>query len=299
MQKDIQKDQLRIREDKAQQAVTQGRTVDEMFDYMRKEGGVLTPQVLRKAVLGGLEVTKNKYGRAENIVVMGCFCFGVLLTVRSFCLLLNRLQIDYAFMGKEYCCGAPILTEMRATGEDRERGEEMVKELLGMNIAQAREQGAKNVVYFCIWCAMLAKRFFSGGDTNQLFFADLLVDRLKDVKLQLNGRIGYYKGCFRGTGGTNIYWPDESNHPDLGLNWPGYRGLLSKIEGLEVVDIPDRYCCKLAPEPIFDMARREGFNTIVCSCNDCYGRLQRTSPPGIEIRFLSDILLEAVGDHSR
>ena len=295
MSEEVQKERLSMRQDKGIELLRQGRTVDEMAEYMRKEGGVLTPQVMRRAVLGGLEVTKNKYGSADNIVVMGCFCFGVLLTVRSFCLLLNRLGVDYAFMAKEYCCGAPILTEMRTTGENPERGEELVKEFLGMNISQAREQGAKNIAYFCIWCAMLAKRFFSGQDINQLFFADLLVDQLKNTKLHLDRKIGYYRGCLRG---VSTFWPEEDG-AGQGLNWSAYRDLVGKIEGLEIVDIPIRYCCKLAPDAIFQMARKEGLNTIVCACNDCYGRLERTSPPEIEILFLSDILLDAMGGHSR
>ncbi len=285
-----------IRRDKAQAAVVQGRTVDEMADYIRREGGILSPEVMRRAVLGGLEVTKDKYGRAENVVIMGCFCHGVLLTVRSFCLLLNQLGVDYVFLRKEYCCGAPILTDMFSAGEDSERGEELAKEFLGMNISQAREQGAKNVVYFCIWCALLAKRFFSGGDINQLFFADFLVDRLKETQLRLEGRVGYYRGCLRG---ASIYLPDESSRKKSGLNWSGYRDLLSRIQCLEIVDIPDHYCCKVANETIFKRAEKEGLDTIVCACNDCYGRLQRTAPAGIEIKFLSDILLEAVGGHSR
>ena len=275
------------REDKGSEAVRAGRTVDEMAEYIREHGGVLVPQVLRRAVLGGMEVTKNKYGNAENILVMGCFCFGVLLTVRSFCLLLNRLGVDYAFMQKEYCCGAPILNELRVTGQDLKPGYEFAKKFLEMNIAQAREQGAKNVVYFCIWCAILGKRLFPDSDLNQLFFADLLVDRLKDVKLKLNGRIAYYRGCL-----------GERSDAIQYLDLPAYRELLARVEGLEIVDMPD-YCCKIAPKAIFTRAKKEGLDTIVCVCNDCYGRLQRSAPVGMNVRFLSDIFLDAAGGHSR
>ena len=279
------------REDKGQESVRAGRTVEEMAEDIRIHGGVLMPEVLRRAVLGGMEVTQNKYGKSENIVVMGCFCFGVLLTVRSFCLLLNRLGVDYAFMRKEHCCGAPILTELHTTGQDLNRGNEYTKEFMGMNIAQAREQGAKNMIYFCIWCGMLGKRFFSDSDLKQLFFADVLVDRLKDVKLKLNARVGYYRGCLSA---ASIYQRDAQL-----LDFPAYRKILDRVEGLEVVDIPDHYCCKVAPKAIFARAEKEGLDTIVCICNDCYGRLQRSAPPGMKVRFLSDILLDAAGGHSR
>ena len=220
-----------------------------MAEDIRREGGLLKPEIIRRAVLGGLEVKKrNKYGTADNVVVMGCFCFGVLLTVRSFCLLLNRLGVDYVFLQKEYCCGAPLLGSMYLRGEDVKRGEELAKEVLGHNISQAKQQGAKNVIYFCIWCAVLAKRFFPRGDINQMFFADVLVDRLKDVKLSLKGRIGYYRGCFRQ---TSMYFPRDSSDTSLALDWSAYRDLLNKVEGLEIIDIPSHYCCKVAQQCIF------------------------------------------------
>ena len=129
-----------------------------------------------------------------------------------------------------------------------------------------------------------------------MFFADVLVDRLKDVKLSLKGRIGYYRGCFRQ---TSMYFPRDSSDTSLALDWSAYRDLLNKVEGLEIIDIPSHYCCKVAQQAIFNKAKREGLDTIVCFCNDCYGRLQRSAPPEIEVRFLSDILLDAAGGHSR
>jgi len=272
------------------------KSASDIAEAVKQNTGILSPELMRRAVLGGIEVKKDKYETSDNVVVMGCFCFGILLTVRSFCLILNRLGEDYAFLKREYCCGAPLFTQLLVDGEDVGKADPFVLEFVGKNVSRAREQEAKNMIYFCIWCSVLGKRFFSGGDINQLFFGDFLADRLKDVKLSLKGRVGYYRGCLRQTA---LYLGGDPNPASSGLNWTGYRDLLNRIEGLEVVDLPDNLCCKANRESIFKKAKREGLDTIVCFCNDCYGQLQRSAPEGMQVKFLSDILLDAMGGHSR
>jgi len=265
--------------------IAAGRTLEQQVEDIRREGIIFTPAVLRNSIIGGLEIRKKK-GTAENVVVIGCACFGTALPLRSFCLLLQRLGVDYVFLEKEYCCGAPLIHEVLFEGKERGTADAFAREFIGMNIAQARQKGARNMIYFCTWCAYLARRFFPQEEVRQLFYPDILVERLNGVKLKLDAVVGYFGGRAHR---RPVYIPDE----DVDLDWKAYRSLLDRVEGLKVIDIP-RYCCQIAPQYIFQRAENAGLDTIVVSCIVCYGRLVRIAPPRIRIKFLSDILLEAM-----
>lgn len=272
--------------------------LEEEIDLVRKEGISFTPSALRRSIIGGLEIrAKGESGRSAyarqvpNLVVIGCACFGTALPLRSFCLLLQKLGIDYAFLQKEYCCGAPLLHRALHEGRDREPIDQLAKGFIGLNIAQARERGISTMIYFCPWCAYLAQRFYPKGEIEQLFYVDILARHIDGTALKLEGQVGYFGGRPHRRA---VYVPDES----FDLNWGECRTLLNRVRGLEVVDIP-RYCCQIAPEAIFKKAQADHFSTIVVSCVVCYGRLSRISPPGIEIRFVTDLLLDALNTAKR
>lgn len=262
--------------------IAAGRSLEEQIADVRRYGIIFTPDVLRNSILGGLEVPRRR--KASNLIIVGCACYGTAMPLRNYCLLLERLGIEYAFLDKEYCCGLPFIQHQVIAGEDRKPADEAAREFIGMNIEGARRVGSQRIIYFCTWCAYLGKRFYP--EFPQLFYPEALYPALDGVRLVLRGVVGYF-------GGTPHRRPILVPEDGLDLDWPGYRRLLDRIEGLEVVDIP-RYCCQIADWAIWDRLRRHGLDTLVVSCIVCYGRLSRRAPQGIRVRFLTDIILEAL-----
>jgi hypothetical protein len=106
------------------------------------------------------------------------------------------------------------------------------------------------------------------------------------LKLDRPTGIAYFSG---GQHRSWVYAPDR----DWDLDWATYRGWLDRVNGLKVVDIP-KYCCVIAPDAIFQNAEKYEMSTVVTPCMACYGRLQRRAPAGVRVKFLSDMLLEAL-----
>lgn len=263
-----------------------GRDLEQLVEETKRDGLVYTVPVLRNAVLGGLGIRRKK--SAQNVVVVGCACYGTLDAVVAGFRLLDALGIDYTILEKEYCCGAPMIAHQVRTGGDRTQGDEAARELIGMNIALAREMGAQRVLYFCLWCIYLARRFYPQCDVEQLYYLDILAKPMAQATLRLEqpAGIAYFPG---GQHRSWVYAPDR----DWDLDWATYRGWLGRVEGLTVVDIP-KYCCVIAPDAIFQRAQKHNMSTVVTPCMACYGRLLRRAPQGTQVKFLSDVLLESL-----
>ncbi|MFC2022234.1 hypothetical protein ACFLTR_03375, partial [Chloroflexota bacterium] len=175
-----------------------------------------------------------------------------------------------------------------ADGLPRETADELSKEFTEMNITIGREQGAKNVGYLCAWCAYIAKKYFP-QDSNLHYFADIPLQRLKEETLSLpRTRVGYYRGCLAR---APIFAPGALKEFDM--NWSAYREVLDRIDGLEVVDMPNNVCC-MQEEKIFKFAKEQGLSTIVTMCLPCHGRLMRKTPEDIQIIGWPDLMLMAV-----
>lgn len=292
-----------------------GKDLSQQAEHIKREGICMSATRMRQSILQSLHVGYmspdlcEREGvtpqKVENVILPGCvtinFGSGAL---RSICRLFQRLGIDYGFLDVERCCGATMLMQAYALGKDRAPVDQYTRDFVSLNIASAKEKGAKNMVYVCTWCIYRAKSSFPDGEIQQLYYPDLLLNRLDDVSLKLGSTIGYYGGC-----------PHRRQVYDLNeiveLDWNGYRRLLDKVEGLNVVDIP-RYCCSTHWELVFQWAQKRGLDTIVTPCEVCYRRLgemgdpskRRTELidhpgyPGIKVKFLTDVLLEAMGESS-
>lgn len=272
---------------KLNEMVQAGRNLEQLSEDIKRNGLVYTVPLLRDAVLGGLGI-RRKRGGAENVVMMGCACFGTLDAVWSAFRLLDALGIDYTLLEKEYCCGAPMITYQLRRDEDRKEADRAAKEFTGMNIDQARELGAKRILYLCSWCIYIARRFYPDCDVEQLYYLDILDEPMREAALRLNQPTGiaYFPG---GQHRSWVFAPDR----DWDLNWPNYRMWLDRIDGLRVLDIP-KYCCVIAPDAIFQRAQKYNMSTLVTPCMACYGRLRRRAPQEMKVKFLSDLLLEAL-----
>lgn len=266
-----------------------GLKVGEHAEYVKENGMSLSPDLMRRAVLGGIEV-KRKKGPVENLIKVGCECFGIVLMLRYYCQLLEKLGIDYGFLEKEYCClNIPLYMEL-AAGRDRSEIDKTSREIQWSHVDEAHRRGAKNLVHFCTWCTIKNKYLFNDVDVKQLYCLDLLTDPKvwEGKKLKLNKTVGSYMGTSHRKG---IYEP--TGEITMEYEWKEYRKLLDRVEGLEVVDIPF-YCCQVSVEPIWRFVKEHDLHTIVVGCPTCYGNLQRHTPEGVEVKSISQVLLEAL-----
>lgn len=267
--------------------VHEPRSVEQQIEDVRREGMLLTPEMLRNHIVRGLEIS-HKRKSADNVVIIGCASFGIMLALKRYFELLERLGVEYTTLRKEYCCGWPLVQHQLVFEGGRDKGDEAAREFLGLNMQLAKEREAKNMVYFCTWCAYMAKRLCPQEEgLSHLFYADVLLPLVEGCSLRVSTtRVGYFSG-------RPHRWPMLVPEEDFDLNWQGYRRMLGRIEGLDVVDIP-HYCCITADNLIWDKARMERLDTIITSCTACYSRLLNRAPEGIRIRLISDVIMEAL-----
>ncbi|TAK34460.1 MAG: (Fe-S)-binding protein [Chloroflexota bacterium] len=275
--------------EKYQYPLIRGLSVDEHIDYVRQHGTMLDTNTMRKSLLGGIEV-KRKKGPVQNLIKVGCTGLGVILMLRYYCLLLEKLGIDYGFLEEEYCCLSIPLYMRLSQGEDRSIVDEASREIQLAHIDEAHARGARSLAYFCQWCTIKNKWLFGDTDVNQLYYLDLLTDPKvwEGRSLRLDQTVGCYVGTTHRCG---IYEP--TGEVQKQVEWPEYRKLLDRVDGLKTVDIPFT-CCQVSLEPIWKFARKNQLRTIVVGCNTCYGNMSRNAPPDLEIKSISQVLLEAL-----
>lgn len=272
----------------------EGRTLEKVEEDIWSQGPFYSALMLRNSIIGGLEIRTKKKGQpVENVIQLGCAGPGVAMPLKAYCDLLKRLGVDYGFLHKEHCCGLPLIEKRAFDGfreSESERQYKACKDYIGANIDMARELGAKAIYHFCVWCWIIARRFYPDCDVAQRYYPDILVDLLKDRRLAIKPQtVAYFPG------GTHGWTVTAGEDADWDADWPGYRGLLDKIEGLSVVDVP-LYCCLVIKDPIYK--RAEPYGTLLTNCVRCYGNLQRNAPAGIRVRSYPDLLLEALGPAS-
>ena len=113
-----------------------------------------------------------------------------------------------------------------------------------------------------------------------------LEDALEKESLRIEPRtVGYYQGCHRRGQG----WA-----PGMRLNWPAYRNLLNGIQGLKLIDLSHSVCCVEDTDGIVLEAENLKLDTILCSCSGCYTRISDAARGRLEMKYLPDLLLEAL-----
>jgi len=261
-----------------------GRSIDEQIDYVRKYGNHAASPELRNEVLAALDVPEPK-DTAENMVIFGCyFPFWIPQSLQDFIDTLEHLKVDYTYLEKEACCCAPMV--VAAEEEEKEEVMAVVKELMLIHRDQARRKGATSISYFCQTCAYLAKKCFPDDSIRQLYYPDLIIEKLGNRKLKVPPTVvGYYEGC---------QIRRRAMAPGVELDWPRYRELLDSIEGLEIVDLPHKICCRPTAEPIVEAAEKANLDTILCSCGGCFSRVRITAKERVQVKNLPEILLQAL-----
>jgi hypothetical protein len=127
---------------------------------------------------------------------------------------------------------------------------------------------------------------YNGGEIKTVYFPDLILEGIEARKapLYLVDRVGYYEGC---------HFRNKAFAPGVGLNWENCRKLLDRIEGLKVIEIPNKKCCIWQIGDVIAAIRKFGVKTVVCSCFGCHARVQFAAPD-LNVRFITQVILDSL-----
>ncbi|MDO8673817.1 MAG: (Fe-S)-binding protein [Dehalococcoidia bacterium] len=265
-----------------------GKTHQEHVDMILDQGVHGTPSTIRKFTLHSLGLD-NPGEKAENVVMFGCYpIYGEYRGIESYVKLLDRLDVDFTHLEKEYCCGAFLCHMFTASGE-KEKADAEARNFIGMNLAAARECGAKKMAYGCASCAYMAKQYFPDESIEQVYRFDILLDRLRQQNLEMKPTtVGYFPGC-------HVRFNDLA--PGVKLNWSSHREVAGLIKGLNIVDLPRALCCIRGPELIVEAVVKRGLHTIVSPVNCCVLRLEGILKEAkVKVIYLEELFLQALDE---
>lgn len=263
-------------------ALSKGRSLEEQIEYIEKWGNHGVPSALRESLLNALGLPPPKE-KAENVVVFGCYIpFSLPFLIRDYTRLFDLLGIDYTYLDKEYCCGAPLRVQFPKQDSAIDASAEAIR----TNGKNALLKGARNVAYCCIGCAHIGKVVSPEEADAHLYVLDLVIEKLMDKSLNIAPmKLGYFEGC---------HCDYSSMYPDVRINWEGYREALGRINGLDIVDLSNDNCCKRGSDKIFENARQLGVDKLLCACNGCTNYLGRAAKGKIELLTFPGIILKGL-----
>ena len=262
-----------------------GRTTSEEIESIRKYGNHGASPVLRSAVLAAHGISKPKT-TAKNAVIFGCYRpFTTPFLLRDYTRLMDLLGIDYTWLEREYCCGFPLL--MHGAGKqqpDDVRG--LGREFNQLNVELARQKGAETLAYCCNGCAYAAKHALKETSEAHVYIVELILDKIANSRIKMKpATVGYFEGC---------HTFNRALFPGTDLPWDRYKDQLHKLEGLEIVDLPHKLCCKKSAAKIVEKAAELKLDKILCVCNGCYVSLREKAVDGVQVLSLPELVLQGL-----
>lgn len=266
-------------------ALACGRTVEEQVESIKRCGNHGATPILRAAVLASHGIAKPKAG-AENCIILGCYRpFNTPFIVRDYLRLIDVLGIDYTYLEQEYCCGAPLVSQV--SGDQFDSIITVGKNFMRQNYDLAQQKGAVKLAYCCSGCASAARNTFTDMHEHHVYMPDLILDSLESHDLKISPSVmGYFEGCH-----TFV----RSVYPAGGIGWARYRQRLNSIEGLKIVDLPHNICCKKAPDRIIEHAEKANLDKILCACSGCYWSLTQPAKGKVQLISLPELFLQSLG----
>jgi Fe-S oxidoreductase len=257
---------------------------EKLVENIRKHG------IFRESGEGRLKVLADDIGfrmdeKAEYVLIGGCHQPEDIPHVfKALKNLLDRLQIDYTMLSKEYCCGWVPLGQpavIAKNDEDIARARELAEGFVVGNFKQAEALGAKSIVLFCAACEPAYSNSRHATNLEIISYSELIDRYLKGGKL--DAEIDYYAGCYR-------FRRRVTTEP-LDVE-PAVR-VLNKIEGLKVNYLDSSLCCYIPPH-LEQLTTGVTSNTVVTICIGCYGKLNKTLAGNYQVKMLPEVVLAAV-----
>ena len=224
---------------------------------------------------------------AEYVIIGGCFQPGAMPDVlEAFKNVLERLNIDYTMLSKEFCCGWMPIGQpavMMKNDEDIQQFKQLSKGFIIENFKQAEQLGAKAIALFCGACEPNYSNCKDATELDFISYAELLNRHFEGGSL--NQEIDYYPGCYR----FRRKITQES------LDIESTARLLERIEGLKVNEVDSKLCCYIPPH-LDQLTESLATNNLLTICTGCYHNLKAMlqSKGDYQIRMLPELVLEAI-----
>ena len=204
--------------------------------------------------------------KADYVILTGCVqpegMPHVFLALRN---ILERFQINYTFLSKEFCCGWMPLGQpavMAKNEEDIAMSKELSQGFIQENFDQAKALGAKTVVLFCAACEPNYSNYKSTADLEVISYTELLDRYFEGGKLELDA--DYYAGCYR----------FRRRITSVPLDIEPTLRILDKIEGLKVNHLDNNQCCYIPPH-LEKLIQDIQTKTLITICTGCSYNLKR------------------------
>lgn len=262
-----------------------GRSTEEQLETIRNFGNHAVTPVLRARLLAGLGIPMPKE-MADTCIIFGCYRpFADPLLVRDYIRVLDVLNVDYTYLDHEQCCGMPFAMMQRGSDRDAALAESV--EFNRQNDKEATLKGAKKIAYCCMGCAYAARSVFPNAHDRHVYIPDLIFDHLERVEFTIEPiRIGYFEGCHTFA---------RSAYPVGSFDWSRYRTQLERIEGLDIVDLPNDRCCKNSAGELVALALEMKVFKVLCPCNSCASSIGLAGQNKITMISLPELLLNMLG----
>ena len=259
-----------------------GRSFEDQINDIENYGNHGVSELLRNEVLAAHGIANPKKS-AEYGLIFGCYRpFNTPYLLQDYIKLLDILNVDYTWFEKEYCCGLPLVTE------DLEKGHIQGTRFARKNLELAKEASVKKLFYCCVGCAYAAKQAAEDSTDFHGYILDLILDNIKETTCKTSPvRLGYFEGCH------TFY---KAHYPNANLDWPRYREILDSLDGLSIVDLPNKLCCKQSAEKIIQKALENNLDKVLCPCNGCYRALKAAARGRLDVITYPELLLEYLGN---
>ncbi len=223
---------------------------------------------------------------AEYVLITGCLqpqaMPGALRALRE---LLDRLNVDYTLLAKEYCCGWMPFGQPAVISRDEEalaRARELSCGFVVENFRQAEALGAKAIALFCAACEPAYTNCAGVTDLEIISYSELIDRHFTGARL--DREIDYYAGCYR----------FRRRVTDVPVDLEPALRVLDKVEGLKVNHLDNTQCCYIPPH-LEALTGSMKTDTLVTICTGCYQNLSASlKERGVEVEMLPELLLEAV-----
>jgi hypothetical protein len=227
--------------------------------------------------------------KADNVVVTGCQILGFLpRTLKNLARIMDRGNISYTFLSKEYCCGNNLYRPAIKARDEEALVEcrDLSKEFVALNIRKAKELGAKRLVIFCSPCYPIYKYAFP--DEDIVFYPQIIQEATPEI--DYDGDIDYYPGCYR----------LHKKFSPAPMDLKSTEAVFKKLKGITINRISAPACC-YKPDGLAHMIESVKTKQMVHICTGCYGQAMMNMPAdrGVNISMLPDFIEETLSSRSQ
>jgi hypothetical protein len=229
----------------------------------------------------------NADQKADTVIIAGCVQpQGMPHVFEALKGLLDKFQISYTFLLKEYCCGWMPLGQpavMAKNEEDIAEAKKLADGFIRENIAQAEALGAKSITLFCAACEPNYSNYKNATDLEVISYTELLDRHFTGGRLDLEA--DYYAGCYR----------FRRRITSVPLDVAPAKRVLDKIQGLRYNPLDNTRCCYIPPH-LETLVGSIQSHDVITICTGCYYNLNRAlkDKNGYRIKMLPELVWESV-----